>query len=151
MPDYYGLKDYHGADVDKPVPLGWRKCFPRFPYFTGQRVRLRLKYKALENHRTEDYALRQKLTHISEIVVAPLKNESKTKGEFEGTIGTENRISLGGDIAFYFCTPHEHGEPIFTAHAWHMDGVRWGFLFFFLGLISGRILEIIGWVLKASK
>jgi len=137
LPQYYNQEKY--LDVGRirisPVPW-WRKIWLikyYFPYFVGDRVRLRLQ---IENPLS--------LQTIYELFGGSQHSAYALKAD---QIITGSIINAEGDVEYRLSTRgySKEGIPIFTTRAINKD--RWGLAF--VGLLLGAILTFICSILMA--
>ncbi len=154
MPLFHSLLNWNGLDI-KAHPLEpWRKRFPFWPYFVGQKVHLELVITKSSQIETADlqFHIVEKMADESKPKIIPLTIQSQVASEYERTLLLENSslITGRGEIKYWLSNRgyNVDHEPIFTADAISLDPlvlpiammVLGPLLGFLAGLVLGLVL-----------
>jgi hypothetical protein len=153
MPLYHHLPDWNGLDI-KALPLeSWRKRFPFWPYFVGQKVRLELivtkagqiEKGDLQFHGVEKMGNEAKPTIIS----LSLKSQVDSQNQRTLELQSSSLITSKGEIKYWLSNRGynvEH-EPIFTTEAINLDQlvlpIALMVLVPLLGFLAGLVLGLV--------
>jgi hypothetical protein len=161
MPFYNCLNDWNGLRI-KASPLNpWRKRFPFWPFFVGQRVQIKLTIKKMETFKGNDlsFHLVEKLSDDGKprmVSLQPVPEETTRAGKVF-CMDAGSRITSSGEIGYWVSNRgyNVDNEPIFTTEAISFDSLVIPLIVAFviplfcllLGLILGMMIAgyVAGW------
>ena len=154
MPFYNHLKNWNGLEVEASPSNPWRKRFPFWPFFVGQRIQFDLKITKevpfekndLSFHLVERMSKEEKPRMVAP---HPLPEEtSNTEKVFR--MQNSSRITSTGEVRYWISNRgyNVDHEPIFAAEAVSLDSLIIPSLLaliiplisFILGLVIGILL-----------
>jgi hypothetical protein len=153
MPLYHHLPDWNGLDI-KALPLeSWRKRFPFWPYFVGQKVRLELvvtKAGQIEKGDLQFHGV-EKMENEAKPTIISLSLKSQVDSQNQRTLELQSSslITSKGEIKYWLSNRGynvEH-EPIFTTEAINLDllvlPIALMVLVPLLGFLAGLVLGLV--------
>lgn len=153
MPLYHHLPDWNGLDV-KAHPLEpWRKRFPFWPYFVGQKVRLELVVTKADQIEKGDlqFHLVEKKADDAKPTIIPLDLKPQPDSHNQKTLLLQggSLITGKGEIKYWLSNRgyNVDHEPIFTAEAINLDllvlPIALMLLGPLLGFLAGLVLGLV--------
>jgi hypothetical protein len=156
MPFYNHLQNWNGLEI-KALPINpWRKRFPFWPFFIGQRVELALKVTKQNSLGKNDlnFHLVEKMADEEKPKMIALVPQPTSSSDREKVFHLQNgsRITSQGEIRYWLSNRgyNVDNEPIFTAEAVCMDDLILPLLVAIIGPLLGFILGLIIGLLAAG-
>jgi hypothetical protein len=149
MPLYNHLKNWNGLDIEA-VPAGsWRRRFPFWPFFVGQRVQFLIRVAKKRGVEKDDLSFHfvEKMAEEEKPRMIALALLEKDSSDNEKVFFLQNgsKITSSGEIRYWLSSRgyNVEGEPVFAAEAVCLDSLIVPSLFALIGPILGLILGLI--------
>jgi hypothetical protein len=149
MPLYHHLQDWNGLDV-RAFPLeSWRKKFPFWPYFVGQKVRLELhvaKPSVFEKSDLQFHMVEKIAGETKPTILALNTSQEQASGNHRVFYLESGSLITGkGEIRYWLSNRgyNVDHEPVFTAEAINLDSFIVPIALMILGPLLGFLAGIV--------
>jgi len=149
MPFYNHLENWNGLEIQASPISSWRKRFPFWPYFVGEKIQIELKASKKEGYEANDlkFHLVEKLSNEEKPrIVMPRLLSKESNGKVK-VFNLENppRAISKGEVRFFLSNRGYivDSEPIFAAEIIYLDSLVIPSLLILVGPILGFLFGLV--------